>query len=1028
MRYWPGAREPGAVTLPAVPVPPDQDDTPAQRTTSRQSAVLAGLALLALLSAVGVLLAPVVANDPVVTWPRAGEQVRSTVLPLAPYRPLSLAATVPCATLAALDQRAAGGTALRTMPPPASAPPGSDQGLVVGVRAGTVQFSVAGVPLLTEKLPAAGCTYRVLADAGGISVLRDGVRRTAAPGQVPQVSQLATDAQGSAAASGLAVSLHTDARYESAPSALKTGLLVLLAATLVVLLGLALRWWAGRLVPLVWPRWRLPDLLLVAVSAVWVLFAPVNFDDPWYLLMARGAGVSGSVGNAIYMFNATENPFVASQYVLQAWGALGGWGLAWMRLVPLIYGLLTWLLLRVLLVTGFGARLAAPRAVWALLLAYLLWWLPYGMTLRPEPMIVLLAAAALLLAELARQRRSIGLLAATTAVAALGVTISPSGLVVAAPLVLALPWLWTWLRGQRPLPRVAAVLVLAAAATTLVLVGFADATLGDVLESTAVHQFYYLTYSWYEEIVAYQTVLTLRDSSQWARRAPVVITVALLVIVAVGSGRQPNGDPVRRLLLGSAVCTAVALGLLALTPTKVVNHFGAAAAAPTLLITAALLRPSLPRGVGGIAATAGTALMVGAVSLSFAGTNLWRPYSDRGQPFGDHFLAAGDETANLSGLRPALGPVPLASPVLWSAVALAALGWIWWRRRRGKQTTLTTDGAVMAVGAVSIVALTLVVFAAAPVREYPGWTVAMSNTKTVLGQRCGLDDYLYMLLDTPEQPVPTGQARLQGAFLAAANEPSPVPPPTPDSKVWHDALLSGPETGELVTPWFTLPAASPATHLLVPLLGKRDGQQLGLEYATAPGPNPPVAGSTPLQVDLSVPDSEWQQAEVALNGLGAKRPTSVRLVVRDQVTGAGSWIAVAQPRLAAPHRLPTGLKVYVDQVTATLLPCADQVAVVHGIAQAPQLRILGDEGFSRDFLDLAFQPKQGGTQVQADRSATTVRIPSWLAPEGPPTLPWGRVERVVYDYPVGLVDLHVGHQDRAGWTRLPTLADPGYDP
>ncbi|MGH8880926.1 MAG: hypothetical protein ACRD0P_26825, partial [Stackebrandtia sp.] len=42
------------------------------------------------------------------------------------------------------------------------------------------------------------------------------------------------------------------------------------------------------------------------------------------------------------------------------------------------------------------------------------------------------------------------------------------------------------------------------------------------------------------------------------------------------------------------------------------------------------------------------------------------------------------------------------------------------------------------------------------------------------------------------------------------------------------------------------------------------------------------------------------------------------------------------------------------------------------------------------------------------------------------TLPWGRVERVVYDHPVGLVDLRVEALRRAGWTRLATLAGESY--
>jgi hypothetical protein len=60
------------------------------------------------------------------------------------------------------------------------------------------------------------------------------------------------------------------------------------------------------------------------------------------------------------------------------------------------------------------------------------------------------------------------------------------------------------------------------------------------------------------------------------------------------------------------------------------------------------------------------------------------------------------------------------------------------------------------------------------------------------------------------------------------------------------------------------------------------------------------------------------------------------------------------------------------------------------------------------------------------KSAVTVRIPSRLMPSGPPTLPWGRVERVIYDHPVGLVDVRFGQLQRPGWTRMPTLAAKNY--
>src|SRR5262249_13148374 len=101
---------PGAIAAVSDPAA-DRTRAGTRRAPDRRVPVLAGLALLPLLAAIGVLLAPVVADDPVVNWPRAGQLPSSTVLPLVPYRPLSLDARVPCAALAALDLRPEGGDA-----------------------------------------------------------------------------------------------------------------------------------------------------------------------------------------------------------------------------------------------------------------------------------------------------------------------------------------------------------------------------------------------------------------------------------------------------------------------------------------------------------------------------------------------------------------------------------------------------------------------------------------------------------------------------------------------------------------------------------------------------------------------------------------------------------------------------------------------------------------------------------------------------------------------------------------------------
>ncbi len=1024
---------------------------------------LAGLAALTLVSALGVLLAPVIADDPVVDWPRAGQPPRSTVLPLVPYRPLQLDATIPCATLAALDARG-GGAALSTMPADVTVP--SRPGLRVAAAGGTVTIVASGRDLLAEPLPAGDCAYRVVADADGVRVLRGGSQLAAAPGlPAPQVAQLVTDTEGMAAARGLAVTLHTDARYESTPTVAKTVLLVVHAAALPALLVLAWRQWRGSRFGLVRPRPGPADAVVLAVSALWVVLSPVNFDDPWYVLMARGATDSGAVGNAVYMFNVTENPFVASQYVLGAWGWLGqsllaegGWGLAWMRLLPLLYGLIVWLLLRTVLVSGdasHGSHPHSPRwGSWALALAHMLWWLPYGMTLRPEPLIVVFAAAALLLAELARRARSVGALAAATAAAALGVAVSPSGLVALAPLALALPWLWNWLRAARPADRVAAVLTLAAAGTALIPVGFADATLGDVLESTAVHQWYYLTFAWYEEAVHYETLLSLPDSSQWARRAPVLLTLAVIALVAVGhltsrylgdrngsglGGGEPDGS-LRRLMLRSAAISAVALALLSLTPTKWVNHFGAVEAVPTVLLAAALLhaplawpaRATLRSGrrtalLGLLPATAGTALLVWAVSVSFAGPNFWRPYSDRGQPFGDHLF---DEITPsvVADMAPRIGRLFSSNPAIWIGVALAFAAVMWRRRGRGG---LTPDRGLLRVSSVTIVVLTLLVFAWAPIRQHPGWTVAMSMIDAVRGQPCGLAHHVRVLddsdHDTAQPGPPVGTASRRGGFAAASGVPPPVPPPVPGARVWHGAAVGGPSIGTLLTPWYPLPAGGDATHLLVPLLGDEiERQEVWLQYGDGSG----VTGAVAVPVDADVAAGDWQQAPVPLDALGTDRPRQVRLAVEDQLAGQRQWVAVGEPRLAR-WRPVTALTrdrpVYADQVSASLWPCVNQVSVEHGIAEAPAVMLLADENFRRSFLDIAFRIRQGGTQVPTDRTSAAVRVPAQLVPSGPPTLPWGRVERVVYDHPVGLVDLRVDEQRRWGATRLPTLSGEDYN-
>ena len=303
-------------------------------------------ALLTLVLGIAVPLAPVTVQDTTVTWPdpaaAAGGPV-STQLALNPPRPLGFSATVPCTALRA------GGNVLSTLPVDAGG-----GGLVLASTGTQAALTVSGTTVAAGPVPAGDCRLVVTADEAGLRVTQDGVPLPLACGDCadvlpPLMSQLTTSTDGTPAAAGLAATVRTDDRYASTPGPLKIVLLVAHLAALAVLLVLVHRqgrWRRARgwLGPRSWPgrlrrhlSWA--DGLLLAISAGWVFVAPMNFDDSWYPLMARDAGEAGYIGNAVYMFNVTENPFVASQYAMQVWGAIGGWGLVWQRCLPLLFGL-----------------------------------------------------------------------------------------------------------------------------------------------------------------------------------------------------------------------------------------------------------------------------------------------------------------------------------------------------------------------------------------------------------------------------------------------------------------------------------------------------------------------------------------------------------------------------------------------------------------------------------------------------------------------------------------------------------------
>lgn len=1016
------------------PASPSPDGSEVPRPSGRSLLVWA---LITIVLGIAVPLAPVTARDTTVSWPRPGEGPTSTELALNPPRPLSFTATVPCTALRA------GGDVLRTLPAGEGDP---TPGLSVLGANGAFQLAVSGQVLLTAPVPPGDCAVAVTADGDGVRATLDGAPVALSCGACadvlpPQVAELATTTTGPATA-GLAVSLQTDDRYASGPGALKIALLAAHLIALAVLLVLVHRrgrwrrartwvrpgaWWGRVRRNLSWA-----DALVVGISTVWVLFSPMNFDDSWYPLMARDAGAAGYIGNAVYMFNATENPFVLSQYAMQLWGQIGGYGIVWQRVLPLLYGLVAWALLRVFFVlVSRRTEVRVERVPWVLFVAHLMWWLPFGLTLRPEPLIVLLSVVVLLLVEMARDRDAPGLYVAAVIAAALAIACSPTGLVAVAPLLVEIPRAWPRLLASTTAERVVAVAVLAAAASVIVPIAFADASLGDVLEASSVHAYYYDTVPWYDELVHYETLLG-PGRTPWARRGPILITLAVMLLVAAGSGRRgPEEDALRRVLLHSAATTALTFVLVAASPTKWVLHFPAIAASGTVLLAVALLRAPMPRNDRALATTGGVAVLVLAASVSFAGWNVWSPYTDRGQFFGDH---ADPYPTPLSQnlLAPHLGPIFLRNPLVWVGVAVLAALWAAWSLRRWPNRRLPRpepDRAVLAVACVTLIVGLVGVMVLAPVRQYPGWTMALGNIKDVVRDGCGLQDSTTVLMPTPAVlGAPVGPTVTTGDFVDSSR--FPVPDPVPGlGPVWHDVTPDSSGRGSLVTGWYPVPPGSGATDVIVPMLvaGKPD-ERVTVEFGQGSPQAPRLIGRTGIDYLPQADERTWQERPVSLVDLPG-RADAVRVVVSGSAARGQDRLAVATPRLAAPRPLASVVDnrpVLVDQMSSVLWPCVDQVAARNGIAPPSEVRIHADEDLTSAYYGLQDSLYRGGVWRLDTVGVTYVRLATAVSPGGPAAKPWGRVDLVYRDLPTGGVAVSTSERSRPGWERGPTIARKDY--
>ena len=989
-------------------------------------ALLAGLTgLVAVLCALALPFAPVSVNEPTVTWPRDPARPEPTLLTLMAYRPLALDATFTCAVA---RQAAATGRPVVLATTVPEWPESGTVGLVVTANGGGVQVRALGRTIVDEPLTG-DCTYTISGTSRGrpaaigppadpldpsapdpgvlagpddavLTVSRDGTELARATGPLLPGVDLLTTSVTAVAPGSLGVRLAVDDEFTSSPTPIKrvlTGLLVaMLVATAALLVRLDRGVWRSRR-----PRFRLPkprivDLVVPAVIAFWTLVAPATDDDGYYAAMARNARVTGAVGNYYQLYDQNFTPFTWFYYALGRWQGLVGDAAVPQRLLAVGFGLITWVLLRRFTADAMGDVAADRKGVRSachaiLAAAFLAWWLPLDMGVRPEGVVCVCAVATLHAVLVAWRRERLAVAWLAFALAGLGFAAHPTGFVLLAPLLAGLTLLWRVVAvpGERA---VTAVRALAVASGSMVapLLAFVDGGLRDFLRGQAIFLSIQSQDNWTTEYIRYTFLLNPGPMGNYAKRSAVLLCVLSLIwfaALAAAARMRRVALPTALWLAGSTA--ALSFTALWLTPSKWTHHFGALAGVGSafLALFLALAVPTLRSVLGrrqlsyGLVAAAAASYVV-MIALAWHGPNLW-PY------------------AWLDGVRrpvyaPAISHVGLDSPPLWLFVLAAIVAALIAASRLvgTRDARLNVLRAVPILAVVSLVGTTVYTvgtFGQAALNGVPRASLWAQSLADPLARRCAaagatdvLDPYSAVLLapaaGVPAPPRATGFVPNAGYY--AGNRPQGAAA----RQVWGSLVApngGSPDllNGSITTPWYALPASGTVTVLAAGKLS--DGNSLTVEYGRRTGADVVPAGAAELTDTADSPS--WRTLTPAV-------PAGVdvmRLIGVDATGGVGGWLAFSAPAAATPVPLSTFLPrdapVAVAWQSSFAYPCQRQPGLVNGITEPPAFAVLWGDGTALSGMrDNTWTAPRGGAFGQVARSQSVLQLAT-VEPVAPST-------------------------------------------
>lgn len=1016
---------------------------------ARWTAIALISGLLAVGLAIALPLAPVKMSTPTVTWPQSVAQPESTMLELTAQQPLAIDVRFSCVA-ARLAGQSSDGVLLSTIRP--DTPAAADQGLLVAMRDDQLRVVMSGELLVERVLPPGDCAFGLQATAERTDFTLDGVdQRSDAPVvDLPQVDVLATSIVSIPGGddSDLGVSLRLDDQYSTSPTPLKLVLTVLMA--IAVLMSLYALRRLDRLVqgptkaaastarPVARGIWIL-DVVVIGLLVLWTFIAPVTDDDGYYAAMARNADNEGFVGGYYQLKNGSFTPFTWVYRMLGGWQSVFDNGPVPQRIPALLIGIATWFLLRRLL-RGQGtlpdamatSRWAYSGAVLASAVAFLAWWLPYDMGVRPEGVVALLALGVLLCVLTAVSRQTLSPVALAVLLVSLAVTCHPTGFVAFAPLLAGAPKLWPLIRGRGTGAGLAArLLCVIAPGAVGAFAAFGDGSLRDFIRSQEVFLSIQEQSSWVDEWQRYSLLLLTDPQGNYAKRAAVLLAIvgilAFLALYVTARARRYELPYPMVLVSWSMVASFL---LLWPTPSKWSHHFGAlAGVGPAFLGLLIVSGPWLIRRLQDdrpLPATvrySAIGVFAAVAALSWHGPNSW-PYSWMlGVP--------------QAGTIPHVGPLQADSLIGWVLGSVLVLLLV--RRllqRRTGSTGWRPHAFLVAIPLLAVLFLSLQVtylvgsFSTAAARTFDTYSPYADAITDPLSTDCAAAGAIDVVDDRRAEATDLSET-VSGASVTPAAASGFVrnggaARPLPDPADGFDTLLTwgsltgdgATETGRYTTPWFELPDVTGDQRLVVMTAGRLDlGNSLVAEFGNDSGAEVETQDLTDDQYT-----DFWRQFVLNLGPAKDRGATVVRLSALDQRGDEAGWLAMSQPAVQPVVSLqkytgdedPTA----VSWQFSFLFPCQRQPVLSQGITEPAEYGVLwGNDGYV-GFNDNTWQVSRAGVFAPVARNAAVVSVVAYLRDH--PDVQELQVYRFENPYPTAAYDLTADDVTVMGWQPPPT--------